>query len=72
MATPSRSRHWWRGAAIGQAGPCCWPPAAARARALAADLRARGFTVVRRVVYAAIPVATLPDAARDAFARRRS
>jgi uroporphyrinogen-III synthase len=34
---------------------------------LAADLRGRGFRVVRRVVYAAIPVATLPKVARQAL-----
>ena len=50
------------------AGHCCWPPAAARAQALAADLRARGFSVIRRVVYAAIRRCRLPEAARDAFA----
>jgi uroporphyrinogen-III synthase len=32
-------------------------------RDLAADLRTRGFRVVRRVVYAAVPVAVLPRAA---------
>lgn len=32
---------------------------------LAAELRRRGFSVVRRVVYAAEPVPSLPDAARD-------
>ncbi len=36
--------------------------------ALAADLRGRGFRVLRRVVYAAEPVAALPDAARVALA----
>ena len=35
---------------------------------LAARLRARGFRIVRRAVYAALPVASLPDTARDAFA----
>ena len=37
-------------------------------RTLAAALRARGFRVVRRVAYAARPVAALPDAARIALA----
>jgi uroporphyrinogen-III synthase len=36
--------------------------------ALAADLRARGFRVVRRVVYAAEPVRSLPAPARSALA----
>jgi uroporphyrinogen-III synthase len=36
--------------------------------ALAADLRARGFRVVRRAVYAAVPVAALPEPARRALA----
>ena len=35
---------------------------------LAADLRRRGFRVMRRVVYAAVPVASLPEPARDALA----
>ena len=38
--------------------------------ALAADLRARGFRVHRRAVYAARPVRRLPPAARDALAGR--
>jgi uroporphyrinogen-III synthase len=37
-------------------------------QALAGDLRARGFAVVRRVVYAAAPPSALPDPAREAFA----
>ncbi len=36
--------------------------------ALAADLRAHGFRVIRRVVYAAVPVPDLPDLARQALA----
>jgi uroporphyrinogen-III synthase len=36
--------------------------------ALAADLRGRGFRVVRRVVYAAVPVPTLSAAAQRALA----
>jgi len=40
-------------------------------QALAEDLRARGFAVVRRVVYAATPMTDLPDAACDALASGR-
>jgi uroporphyrinogen-III synthase len=36
--------------------------------ALAADLRARGFRVIRHVVYAATPAAKLPSAAQTALA----
>lgn len=36
---------------------------------LAADLRGQGFAVLRRLVYAATPVATLPGRARAALAR---
>jgi uroporphyrinogen-III synthase len=36
-------------------------------RALAADLRARGFRVIRRAVYAAMPVPVLPEATRQAL-----
>lgn len=35
--------------------------------ALAADLRARGFSVVRRAVYAAVPADDLPDSVRIAL-----
>jgi uroporphyrinogen-III synthase len=35
--------------------------------ALAADLRARGFRVIRRAVYAAVPVPSLPEVARAAL-----
>ncbi len=38
---------------------------------LATDLRARGFRVLRRVLYAAGPVNRFPSAARDALAARR-
>jgi uroporphyrinogen-III synthase len=34
---------------------------------LAADLRGRGFRVIRRAVYAAMPVPALPDVARQAL-----
>jgi uroporphyrinogen-III synthase len=37
-------------------------------KGLAADLRARGFRIMRRVVYLAAPTKHLPEAARDAFA----
>ena len=40
--------------------------------ALAADLRAAGYRVARRVVYAAEPVANLPSAARDALTDDRT
>ena len=40
----------------------------AQGQALAADLRGRGFRVVRRVAYAARPVAAFPDRARNALA----
>ena len=54
----------------------CDPKAAAlllatargQGRELAADLRARGFRVIRRAVYAAVPARTLPPAARDDLA----
>jgi uroporphyrinogen-III synthase len=39
--------------------------------ALAADLRASGYRVMRRVVYAAAPVAALPEAARLSLADDR-
>jgi uroporphyrinogen-III synthase len=40
--------------------------------ALAADLRTSGYRVARRVVYAAAPVAALPDGARQALTGDRS
>ena len=36
--------------------------------ALATDLRVRGFRVIRRAVYAAMPVPVLPESARQALA----
>jgi uroporphyrinogen-III synthase len=36
--------------------------------ALASELRARGFRVVRRVAYASVPVTVLPDSVHRAFA----
>ncbi len=52
------------------AGPVLLACGREQGTALAGDLRARGFTVIRRVVYVAVPVASLPDAAREAFASR--
>lgn len=57
------------------AARCCDPAgaslllAAGRGQSLklAAALRARGFRVIRRAVYAAVPAAGLPDAARAAL-----
>lgn len=40
----------------------------AQGQALATNLRARGFRVVRRVAYSARPIAALPEAARNALA----
>jgi uroporphyrinogen-III synthase len=40
--------------------------------ALVADLRGSGYRVVRRVVYAAMPVTRLPDAARVALLDKRT
>ena len=53
------------------AGPLLLASGRGQGGALAADLRARGFRVIRRVVYAAAPVANLPDIARDAFVMGR-
>jgi uroporphyrinogen-III synthase len=50
------------------AGPLLFACGRDQGMALAGDLRARGFAVVRRVVYAAAPPNILPDTARDAFA----
>jgi uroporphyrinogen-III synthase len=49
------------------AGPLLLACGRGQGKALAADLRARGFAVVRRVVYAAAPVDFLPDVARHAL-----
>jgi uroporphyrinogen-III synthase len=49
-------------------GPLLLASGAGQGLALAADLRARGFTVRRRVAYAAAPAAALPAAARAALA----
>jgi uroporphyrinogen-III synthase len=50
------------------AGPLLLAAARGQGEALAADLRAHGFSVNRRIVYAANLVAHLPAIARDAFA----
>ena len=49
------------------AGPLLLASGACQGMALARDLRARGFTVRRRVAYAPRPVRTLPDAAAAAL-----
>jgi len=49
------------------AGPLLLASGEGQGLALAADLRARGFTVLRRVAYAAQPVACLPALARTAL-----
>jgi uroporphyrinogen-III synthase len=49
------------------AGPLLFTCGRDQGAALATDLRARGFAVVRRVVYATAPANTLPDTARDAL-----
>jgi uroporphyrinogen-III synthase len=45
-------------------GPLLFACGKGQGMAFAADLRTKGFSVVRRVVYAAAPVAALPAAAR--------
>jgi uroporphyrinogen-III synthase len=50
------------------AAPLLLATGRSQGEALAADLRARGFRVIRRAVYAAIPVPVLPAAARQALA----
>lgn len=50
------------------AGPLLLACGRGQGKVLAADLRRRGFAVVRRVVYAAAPMDSLPGAARDALA----
>jgi uroporphyrinogen-III synthase len=49
------------------AGPLLFACGRDQGAALAADLRARGFAVVRRVVYAAAPAHSLPHTAREAL-----
>ena len=53
------------------AGPLLLASGRGQGEALAADLRARGFRVIRRVVYTAASVAALPDTARAAFTSGR-
>lgn len=50
-------------------GPLLLPTRAREGLRLAADLRARGFAVLRRIVYAARPAASLPRRARSALLR---
>lgn len=52
-------------------GPLLLAAGARQGGALAASLRANGFAVIRRSVYAAQPVAKLPDAARTSLAEGR-
>ncbi|WP_337877455.1 uroporphyrinogen-III synthase [Elioraea sp.] len=52
-----------------RSGPLLLPTRAGEGLRLAADLRARGFAVLRRIVYAATPAAGLAERARAAFAR---
>jgi uroporphyrinogen-III synthase len=49
------------------AGPLLLATGRDQGAALAKELRGKGFRVIRRVVYAAAPVASLPRAASDAF-----
>lgn len=49
-------------------GPLLLPAGAGQGGKLADCLRARGFAVLRRVAYAAWPISTLPEAARQALA----
>jgi uroporphyrinogen-III synthase len=53
------------------AGPVLLAGGRGQGEGLAADLRARGFRVIRRVVYVAAPVTALPDVARNTFASGR-
>ena len=50
-----------------RAGPLLLTAGRGQGEALAADLRARGFRVIRRVVYAAVPAVCLPATAREAL-----
>ena len=51
-----------------QAGPLLLAVGQGYALDLAADLRGRGFRVLRRIAYAARPATTLPGTVRDALA----
>jgi uroporphyrinogen-III synthase len=54
-----------------RAGPLLLASGAEQGRDLAAALRSRGFSVVRRVAYAVRPATTLPEPARAALADGR-
>ena len=49
------------------AGPLLFACGRDQGKALAGELRSRGYGIVRRVVYAAAPAHTLPNVAREAF-----
>jgi uroporphyrinogen-III synthase len=51
-----------------KAAPLLLATGSGQGKALAADLRTRGFRVIRRAVYAAVPVRALPEAARETLA----
>ncbi len=51
-----------------QGAPLLLATGRGQGEALATELRVRGFRVIRRAVYAAVPVAVLPEAARHALA----
>ena len=53
-------------------GPLLLAAGQGQSQALAADLRASGFRVARRIVYAAIPVPHLPEPARAALLDHRT
>ncbi len=53
------------------AGPLLLAAGALQGERLAASLRAQGFAVHRRTLYAAVPVRRLPPAARQALAEKR-
>jgi uroporphyrinogen-III synthase len=53
------------------AGPLLLAAGAGQGQRLAAALRAQGFAVLRRALYAAVPVRRLPPAARQALAEKR-
>lgn len=50
------------------AGPLLLASGRGQGEALAQDLRRRGYSVIRRAVYAAVPCSRLPDQARHALA----
>ncbi len=59
------------GACRPKAGPLLLAAGARQGGKLAAALRGKGFAVIRRSVYAARPVATLPDSARASLSEGR-